>query len=96
MERRKFTREFKLVAVRLIRDRGVVYARASQDLKVHPTQLAIGSGRLRAIRRMRFPAGVGEARAAADRAEGAIEDFKKTSPRVRTQSRARRRSTATI
>jgi transposase len=28
-------------------------------------------------------------------AEGAIEDFKKTSPRVWTQSRARRRSTAT-
>src|SRR5436190_23914829 len=39
MERRKFTREFKLEAVKLIRDRGVSYARASQDLGVHPTQL---------------------------------------------------------
>jgi transposase len=39
MERRRFTREFKLEAVRLIRDRGVSYARASQDLNVHPTQL---------------------------------------------------------
>jgi transposase-like protein len=39
MERRRFTREFKLEAVRLIRDRGVSYARASEDLKVHPTQL---------------------------------------------------------
>jgi len=39
MERRKFTREFKLEAVKLIRDRGVSYAQASQDLKVHPTQL---------------------------------------------------------
>jgi transposase len=39
MERRRFTREFKLEAVRLIRDRGVSYARASADLKVHPTQL---------------------------------------------------------
>ena|SRR5690348_1946038 len=39
MERRRFTREFKLEAVRLIRDRGVSYAQASQDLKVHPTQL---------------------------------------------------------
>ena len=39
MERRKFTREFKLEAVRLIRDRGVSYAQASEDLKVHPTQL---------------------------------------------------------
>ncbi len=39
MERRRFTREFKLEAVRLIRDRGASYAQASQDLKVHPTQL---------------------------------------------------------
>jgi transposase-like protein len=39
MERRRFTREFKLEAVRLIRDRGVSYAQASQDLKVHPTKL---------------------------------------------------------
>jgi len=39
MERRRFTREFKLEAVRLIRDRGVSYAQASQDLGVHPTQL---------------------------------------------------------
>ena len=39
MERRRFTREFKLEAVRLIKDRGVSYARASEDLKVHPTQL---------------------------------------------------------
>jgi putative transposase len=39
MERRQFTREFKLEAVRLIRERGVSYAQASKDLGVHPTQL---------------------------------------------------------
>src|SRR3954451_18916354 len=39
MERRKFTREFKLEAVRLIRDRGVSYTQASQDLGVHTSQL---------------------------------------------------------
>ena len=39
MERRRFTREFKLEAVRLIRGRGASYAQASQDLIVHPTQL---------------------------------------------------------
>ena len=39
MERRKFTREFKLEAVRLIRDRGVSYAQAEQDLDVHQSQL---------------------------------------------------------
>jgi transposase len=36
MERRKFTREFKLEAVRLIKERGVSYA---QDLGVHVSQL---------------------------------------------------------
>ena len=39
MERRKFTREFKLEAVRLIKERGVSYAQAAGDLGVHPTQL---------------------------------------------------------
>jgi transposase len=39
MERRKFTREFKLEAVRLIKDRGVSYTQASKDLSVHQSQL---------------------------------------------------------
>src|SRR6516165_2480714 len=39
MQRRKFTREFKLEAVRLIRDRGVSVAQASVDLGVHHSQL---------------------------------------------------------
>ena len=39
MERRKFTREFKLEAVRLIRDRRVSYVQASQDLNVHTSLL---------------------------------------------------------
>jgi transposase len=39
MERRKFTREFELEALRLIKDRGVGYAQASQDLSVHQSQL---------------------------------------------------------
>ena len=33
------TREFKLEAVRLIKDRGVSYVQASQDLNVHTSQL---------------------------------------------------------
>jgi len=39
MERRKFTREFKLEAVRLIKERGVSVAEASRDLGVHGTVL---------------------------------------------------------
>ncbi len=35
MERRKFTREFKLEAVRLIKERRVAVAQASRDLGVH-------------------------------------------------------------
>ena len=38
MERRKFTREFKLEAVRLIRERGVSFRQASEDLGVHVSQ----------------------------------------------------------
>ena len=58
MERRRYTREFKLEAVRLIRDRGVSYAQASQDLKVHPTQLRNWVKRLRTIRSTHFLARV--------------------------------------
>jgi len=39
MERRQYTREFKLEAVRLIKERGVSYAQASAELGVHPTQI---------------------------------------------------------
>jgi transposase len=39
MERRKFTREFKLEAVKLIKERGVAVAQASRDLGVHGTVL---------------------------------------------------------
>lgn len=39
MERRTFTREFKLEAVRLIQERGVTVAQAARDLGVHGTVL---------------------------------------------------------
>ncbi len=39
MERRKFTREFKLEAVKLITERGVTVVQASRDLGVHGTVL---------------------------------------------------------
>ena len=39
MERRKFTREFKREAVKLITDRGVTVAQAARDLGVHGTVL---------------------------------------------------------
>jgi transposase len=35
MQRRRFSREFKIEAVRLIRDRGVSVAQAGRDLDVH-------------------------------------------------------------
>ena len=39
MERRELTREFKLEAVRLIKERGVSHAQASHNLSVHQSQL---------------------------------------------------------
>lgn len=39
MQRRKFAREFKLEAVRMVRDRGVAVAQAARDLDVHQNVL---------------------------------------------------------
>ena len=39
MERRKYTREFKVEAVKLVTERGVTVAQASRDLGVHGTVL---------------------------------------------------------
>jgi transposase len=39
MGRRSFSREFKLEAVRLVRERGVSVARAARDLDLHPNML---------------------------------------------------------
>ena len=55
MERRQYTREFKLEAVRLIKERGVSYAQASADLGVHPTQLRDWVKKLADDPRQAFP-----------------------------------------
>ena len=39
MERRRFSREFKLEAVRLVRERGVSVAQAARDLDLHENLL---------------------------------------------------------
>lgn len=39
MKRRQFTREFKVEAVKLVRERGVAVAQAACDLDVHENQL---------------------------------------------------------
>jgi len=39
MRRRSFSREFKLEAVKLVRERGVSAAQASRDLDIHPNVL---------------------------------------------------------
>ncbi len=39
MERRRFGREFKLEAVRLVRERGVTVAQAARDLDLHENLL---------------------------------------------------------
>lgn len=39
MERRKFSREFKIEAAKLVRERGVKVPQAARDLDVHATVL---------------------------------------------------------
>jgi transposase len=55
MGRRAFTREFKLEAVRLIRDRGVSLAQASRDLGVHANVLCKWARDLEADPQQAFP-----------------------------------------
>ena len=40
MQRRKFSREFKLEAVNLVRERGVAFAQAGRDLDVTSQRVA--------------------------------------------------------
>lgn len=40
MQRREFAREFKLEAVRIVRERGVAIAQAARDLDVHENVLS--------------------------------------------------------
>jgi transposase len=42
MQRRKFSREFKVEAVKLVRERGVSVAQAGRDLGVHENVLRNG------------------------------------------------------
>ena len=56
MERRKFTREFKLEAVKLVHERGVTVAQAARDLGVHGSCCADGCRSLRPIRSRPFRA----------------------------------------
>ena len=56
MQRRKFDREFKIEAVRLIKERGVSVAQAARDLEVHENVLRKWVKEFAAIRGKPFPA----------------------------------------
>jgi transposase len=55
MQRRKFSREFKLEAVRLVKERGVAVAQASRDLDLHENVLRKWIPDLAADPRHAFP-----------------------------------------
>jgi transposase-like protein len=56
MERRRHGREFKLEAVRLVRERGVSVAQAARDLGSIRTGCATECRRLKLARNLQFPA----------------------------------------
>lgn len=56
MGRRIFSREFKLEAVKLVRDRGVAVRQAARDLDVHENVCVSGSGYLLLMRGRHFQA----------------------------------------
>ena len=55
MQRRKFSREFKLEAVRLVKERGVSVAQAARDLDLHENVLRKWVRELGADPRHAFP-----------------------------------------
>ena len=55
MQRRKFSREFKREAVRLVRERGVTVAQAARDLDVHENVLRKWVREFDADSRQAFP-----------------------------------------
>ena len=55
MERRRHGREFKLEAVRLVRERGVTVAQAARDLGLHPNLLRNWVKAFEADSRSAFP-----------------------------------------
>jgi len=55
MQRRRFGREFKIEAVRLIKERGVSVAQASRDLEVHANVLRKWAKELAADPGQAFP-----------------------------------------
>jgi transposase len=80
MTRRKFTREFKTEAVRLVTDRGVAVAQAARDLDLAESVLRRWMRELAATPAMAFP-GNGQMRA--DLAE--IAALKKEVARLRAE-----------
>jgi transposase len=55
MQRRKFSREFKIEAVRLVRERGVSVAQASRDIAVHENVVRKWVKELRVDPKQAFP-----------------------------------------
>ena len=55
MQRRKFSREFKLEAVKLVRERGVSVSQAARDLDLHENVLRKWCASSRLTRDQRSP-----------------------------------------
>ena len=55
MQRRKFSREFKLEAVKLVKDRGVAVAQAARDLDIHENVLRKWVRELSTVPQHAFP-----------------------------------------
>ena len=80
MARRIFSREFKIEAVRLVRERGVSFAQAARDLELHENMLRRWTKELAADPAQAFP-GHGQERP--DRAE--VEKLRREVAKLRAE-----------
>jgi transposase len=89
MQRRKFGREFKVEAVRLIRERGVSVAQAARDLDVHETVLHRWVKQVAADPKHAFP---GQGQLRPEQAE--IDRLRKEVARLRAERDILKKATA--
>jgi transposase len=89
MQRRKFGREFKVEAVRLIRERGVSVAQAARDLDVHETVLHRWVKQVAADPKHAFP---GQGQMRPEQAE--IDRLRKEVARLRAERDILKKATA--
>ena len=95
MERRSFSREFKLEAVKLVKERGVTVTQAAKDLGIAQSVLGRWVRQFTADKAQAFP-GRGQMKADDAHIEHPLRNLYKTLAAIRIQRAVKDRNTASL